>query len=115
MLYYQESYKGYSPWGGIEDSKVIAKGLKIVSTATHGGYMVTENFANKYLSEKSKKYAIKYKNYLCYEEDCDFTILCYELIDTFGDRLKGKNSTIEEYKEKLIKIINKYYPEYLAN
>ena len=35
-MFYQESYKGYSPWGGIQHSDVIVRGLKLVSTARHG-------------------------------------------------------------------------------
>lgn len=112
-MYYKETYKGFSPWGGIQHSSIIARGLKAVSTAGHGGYMVTQKFADKYLSEACKKRALEYSNYLCYEEDCDYAILAYDLLDTFGERMKSEKSTMEEYKNSLIESLSYYNPEYL--
>ena len=112
-MYYQETYKGYSPWGGIQHSSVIAKGMKAVVTASHGGYMVTKTFADKYLSESCKKQGDVYYNYLCYEEDCAYAVLAYDVIDKFGDKMKPDKYTMEEYKESLLKSLSYYYPEYL--
>lgn len=112
-MYYKETYKGFSPWGGIQHSSIIARGLKAVSTAGHGGYMVTQKFADKYLSEACKKRALEYSNYLCYEEDCDYAILAYDLLDTFGEKMKSEKKTMEEYKNSLIESLSYYNPEYL--
>lgn len=108
-----ENYKGFSPWGGIQGSKVVAKGLKFVCTASHGGYMVTSNFAKKYLSKNCQKYGLKYKDYLCYEEDSAYSILEFEIIDEFGDRIYKGEKSFEEYKVSLIKSLSYYFPEYL--
>lgn len=112
-MYYQENFKGYSPWGGIQYSTIIARGLKSVGTAGHGGYMATEKFAEKYLSEACKKHADRYGNYLCYEEDCAYAILAYDIADKFGNKMKSDKYTIEEYKHSLLESISCYYPEYL--
>ena len=112
-MYYKERYKGFSPWGGIQHSSVIARGLKAVSTAGHGGYMVTQKFADKYLSNACKKRALEYSNYLCYEEDCDYAILAYDLLDTFGEKMKSEKITLEEYKTSLLESLSYYNPEYL--
>lgn len=111
--YYQEKYKGYSPWGGIQYSVVIARGMKAVSTAGHGGYMVTEKFAEKYLSEPCKKRALTYSNYLCFEEDCAWAILAFDVFEHFGDKMKSEKVTLEEYREGLIQTLSLYYADYL--
>jgi len=111
--YYQEKYKGYSPWGGIQASQVITRGMKAVSTAGHGGYMVTEKFADKYLSEPCKKRALIYSNYLCFEEDCAWAILAFDVLDHFGDKMKSEKVTLEEYRDGLIKTLSLYYADYL--
>lgn len=114
-MYFKESYKGYSPWGGIQHSDVVVRGLKAVSTAGHGGYMVTKNFANKHLSDACIKLGDEYGNYLCYEEDCAWAILAYDIADTFGDRMKREDVSLEDYKQSLIRTLSCYYPQYLIN
>lgn len=112
-MYFRETYKGYSPWGGIQHSDVIARGLKAVSTAGHGGYMVTKNFANKYLSDACIKLGEVYGDYLCYEEDCAWAILAYDIVDSFGDRMKEEDVSFEDYKQSLMRTLSYYYPNYL--
>lgn len=112
-MYFKESYKGYSPWGGIQHSAIIAKGLKQVVTAGHGGFMVTQNFAKKYLSDACIKLGEVYGNYLCYEEDCEWAILAYDIVDVFGDKMKREDVSLEEYKQSLIKTLSSYFPNYL--
>lgn len=112
-----ENYKGYSPWGGIQVSNVLAKGFKAVSTAGHGGYMVTSTFAAKYLTVPCIKRAFTYSNYLCYEEDCDYAILLYDLLfhhkDIFENKIIGEKYTLEETMISLKESISCYNPDYL--
>lgn len=116
-MFYKEVYKGYSPWGGIQHSNVIAKGFKGVSTAGHGGYMVTSSFAEKYLSKACIKRGDIYYNYLCYEEDCCFALVELDLLVNYGDKFKDKlvreDISLEDAKKSLIKSISFYYPDYL--
>lgn len=114
-MFYQESYKGYSPWGGIQHSDVITRGLKSVSTAGHGGYMVTNTFANKYLSNACKKLGMKYRNYLCYEEDCAYNLVNYDLLKynpSIFEKIRG-DRPLEEIEFSIRKSLSLYYPEYL--
>lgn len=112
-----EKYKGYSPWGGIQVSSILAKGFKAVSTAGHGGYMVTSTFAAKYLTVPCVKRAFPYGNYLCYEEDCDYAIVLYDLLlhhkDIFESKIIGEKYTFEETMTSLKEIISCYNPDYL--
>ena len=114
-MFYQESYKGYSPWGGIQHSDVIVRGLKLVSTAGHGGYMVTNTFANKYLSNACKKLGMKYRNYLCYEEDCAYNLVNYDLLKynpAIFEKIRG-DKPLEEVEFAIRKSLSLYYPKYL--
>lgn len=72
-----------SIWGAIQHTTVLKKGLKIVSTAGHGGVMVTSRYAEKHLSEAARKRGERYGNYLCYEEDCDMSIPLFESPDVW--------------------------------
>ena len=111
---YKEVYKGYSPWGGIQHSYIIGKGLKLVMTAGHGGYMATKSFADKYLSDACKKRALKYQGYLCFEEDCDYAIISYDLLNTkYADKMKGEKTSKEEYEKNLLKSLSSWNPDYL--
>ena len=118
-MYYrcQESYKGYSPWGGIQDSDVIMRGVKAVATAGHGGYMVTKNFANKYLSESALERGEVWSNYYCYEEDCAWAILFFDILHHHEDLFRKKflfgEKSFEEKKQSLLETLSRYYADYL--
>lgn len=51
-----------SPWGKIQHSKSLVRGVRFVSTASHGGIMVTENYAQKHFSKSAIERALKYTN-----------------------------------------------------
>lgn len=114
---YKEVYKGYSPWGGIQHSNIIARGFKAVCTAGHGGYMVTKKFADNYLSDACIKRADNYSGYLCYEEDCCYALVELDLLihfpEIFKDKLIKKEVSLEIAKNNLIESISCYYPDYL--
>jgi len=69
----------YSPWGKIQTTKVYARGLRDVSTASHGGFMVSRGLAERILSKAAQKRGMEWHGYLCYEEDCDWAIVVMEL------------------------------------
>ena len=70
----------YSPWGAIQDSTQICAGVRWVSTASHGGLMVTKQAAAKYLSEQAIKaiHCTPSADYACFEEDCEYAIAFFE-------------------------------------
>lgn len=70
----------YSPWGPVQDRTPIAEGVSWVSTASHGGLMVTSKAASKYLSAKAVEVAYPGQcgNYVCFEEDCSYAVAFYE-------------------------------------
>jgi len=102
----------YSPWGYIEEQKVLVpKKLYFVMTAGHGGYMVNGYFAREHLSAAARKRALIYVNdWYCYEEDCLYAIVEWELPmycetpDAF---------TNDEYRKMLLSTLTYYNHEYL--
>lgn len=95
-----------SPWGQIQHSVILKRGFRCVSTAGHGGIMVTMHAAEKHLSETARKFGERYGNYLCYEEDCLMSIPIFENVD-----IRSKFSNTKD--EQIIKSLSYYYPEYL--
>lgn len=71
----------YSMWGEIQSCKTIAYGIYEVSTAGHGGVMISTELAPHILSPEALKKGVKERGYYCYEEDCDAAIPLRELYD----------------------------------
>ncbi len=99
-----------SPWGRIQSSITLLRGIRNVSTEGHGGLMITKAFAEKHLSDSAKKRALRYSHYYCYEEDCDWAIPVLELKDRWLD-MKGLN--LIDLKESTLRTLSKYHPDYL--
>ena len=71
-----------SPWGEVQSCTVIANGIYDVSTAGHGGIMISTELAPHILSLEALQIADRsYGSYYCYEEDCDACIPLRELYD----------------------------------
>lgn len=71
----------YSPWDEVQACRTIAKGIYEVSTAGHGGVMISTGLAPYILSSEALEKGIQYAGYYCYEEDCDAAIPLRELYD----------------------------------
>jgi hypothetical protein len=101
----------YSPWGEIQESYKIAPGVQWVTTASHGGLMVSEAKARKELSAAAYKLGDKYQGWLCYEEDAQFVIPFYENPEWESSLVSkaGGKVTTPVAKESAI---NSYYPQY---
>jgi hypothetical protein len=89
-----------------------------VSTPSHGGLMLTEIFANKYLSTAAISRADVFGNgtnkRLCYEEDCAYALVFWELLDKFSDRLYAPGVDLEARRQSLLLTLSSYYSEYLT-
>jgi hypothetical protein len=70
----------HSPWGAIQSREKITEGVCWVSTARHGGLMVTRKAAEKYLSAKAIECAFPgiAGDYICFEEDCSYAVALFE-------------------------------------
>lgn len=70
-----------SMWGEVQSCTTIAKGIYDVSTAGHGGVMISAELAPHILSPEALEKGYIDNGYYCYEEDCDASIPLRELFD----------------------------------
>lgn len=87
-----------SPWGTIQSQVVLARGVRWVNTASHGGFLISHRFANAHLSPAAVKRGKEWGAYLAFEEDCDAMIILFET-RAFDDALGyTKNHDVERLK-----------------
>src|SRR5579859_4475885 len=67
-----------SPWGTIDSSEQITRGVRWVSTPSHGGLMVSKGAASKYLTPKAIELGGAWGDYICFEEDCAYAIAFFQ-------------------------------------
>ena len=63
-MMYQEPVK--SPWGKVQTCDLLCPGVFLVSTASHGGTMVSKEVA-AFLSPAAKRCGFQRGGYLCFE------------------------------------------------
>lgn len=103
-----------SPWGEIQSSTLGPRGARFVTTAGHGGIMLTNAYAQEHLSEAALSRGLTTGTHYCYEEDCDFAIPIFEveaLRESFFGEEGGKDDFIDRIKESL----SNYNPDYLED
>lgn len=100
-----------SPWGKVQTCDVLCPGVFLVSTASHGGTLVSKE-VSALLSHAAQKCGFKQGGYLCFEEDCQESVVLRELLDkklwSVPDRIKDKAA----FEENINKSIREYNPEY---
>ena len=102
-----------SPWGEVQHALVVMPQVYFVSTASHGGIMLTEKRAKKVLSPAAIKRGRKWGNYLCYEEDCDMDMIVYEHPEAIRVINPEITETFIEIKISAYRSLSRWYPEYL--
>jgi hypothetical protein len=98
-----------TPWGKSDSKITLARGISFVTTPSHGGFAVTPTAALQYLSTAAVARATKYSGYYFFEEDCDASIVLFEL----PQALRIKWSTSVPTKEALIKSLSLWHADYL--
>jgi len=100
-----------SPWGRVQHSETLCPGVFLVSTAGHGGIMVSKEMT-AILSPAAIKCGDKYNGYLAFEEDCQENVVLRELLDkkmwAIPDRIKDTAA----FEENINKNIREYNPDY---
>lgn len=71
-----------TPWGQSDYEKKYRRGVTLVGTPSHGGFMIAEGTARELLTPAAQAEGQRFCGYLCYEEDCDAAIILYELPET---------------------------------
>jgi len=100
-----------SPWGKVQSCDILCSGVFLVSTASHGGTMVSKDI-EEFLSPAAKKCGEHKNSFLCFEEDCNESVVFRELLDKklwdIPERIKDK----AKFEEGINANIRKYHPEY---
>lgn len=106
---YQEPQK--SPWGRVQTCDILCPGVFLVSTASHGGTMVSNELVSM-LSPAARKCGFQRGGYLCYEEDSQENVVLRELLDkklwSIPERIRDKAA----FEENINQSIREYNPEY---
>lgn len=106
---YQEPNK--SPWGAVQTCDTLCPGVFLVSTASHGGTMVSNDVA-AFLSPAAKRCGFRRGGYLCFAEDTQEEVVLRELLDKklwkIPERIKDKAA----FEENINRSIKRYNPEY---
>lgn len=100
-----------SPWGKVQTCDILCPGVFLVSTASHGGTLVSKA-VSAMLSPAARKCGFRQGGYLCFEEDCQESVVLRELLDkklwSVPNRIKDKAA----FEENINKSIREYNPEY---
>jgi hypothetical protein len=99
-----------TPWGMSDSEKSYDRGLTWVGTPSHGGFLVGKGYARKHLSPAAIAEGAPFGQYLAFEEDCDASIILYELPQTRGDFTFGP----EGAEADLLMSLSRWHPAYLA-
>lgn len=99
----------HTPWGASQQVVNLERGVNLVSTAGHGGFMVARAAAEKLLSEQARAHATeRYGDYFAFEEDCDYAIVLHEHPE-YAEKLGGPiHSNVYE-------ILSRWNPKYLID
>lgn len=100
-----------SPWGEVQTCDILCPGVFLVTTASHGGTLVSRE-VSAMLSPAARKCGFRQGGYLCFEEDCQESVVLRELLDkklwAVPDRIKNKAA----FEENINKSIREYNPDY---
>lgn len=100
-----------SPWGEVQHCEIMRRGVFMVTTAIHGGIMVRKTKAD-FLSDYARKIALKDRNYLYFEKNCDEQLAIRELLDKklyeIPERIMDKNIAIENINRS----VKSFHPKY---
>ena len=101
---FQQRQQMYCPWGPIDSTDEIAEGITFISTARHGGFMLSPermamvpNFVREHNFLGSKKF---------FEEDCDANIVIVLFPDCFAeDSVVQAKSRLERWNPELFELL----------
>lgn len=108
MIYREPTF---SPWGEVQTCDVLCPGVFLVSTASHGGTLVSKE-VTALLSPAARKCGFRQGGYLCFEEDSQEAVVMRELLDkklwSIPERIKDKAA----FEENINKSLREHNPDY---
>lgn len=104
-----------SPWGQSQQTTKIIRGLNYISTAGHGGFMISKSIMKMFhpALKLASIYGGMFGSYTCFEEDVEFAAVMIEIIQKNLDLLPfyplERNQNIDTFIERL-KTFEIYHP-----
>lgn len=89
-----------TPWGRAQRITIFKRGFRFVTTASHGGFMISAKLAELRLSAGAKHFGQVYGGYICFEEDSLFSIIQFEF-PSVAKVMTGREISLEELAEDL--------------
>lgn len=111
----------YSIWGEIQHNDSLRRCVRVVSTAGHGGMLLSKRFAEKNLPEDVIMNMPFYNGYYCFEEDRDFTLPFFFIPTLIIDFVNSYSKETDEIKkgrvnfhvDTTLQCMELYFPEIL--
>ena len=98
-----------SPWGLVDDQRVLGPGVLWVNTPSHGGLRVDTRCVS--LSASALRRGIGYGPIRWYEEDCEYAIACWELPAIWPLLFDGRD--VGTVKQQLHETLSAWDADYL--
>lgn len=101
----------FSPWGEVQTCDILCPGVFLVSTASHGGTLVSHE-VSAMLSPAARKCGFKQGGYLCFEEDSQEAVVLRELLDKKLWSIPGRIKDKAAFEENINNSLREYNPDY---
>lgn len=101
----------FSPWGEVQSCETLCTGMFLVTTPGHGGIMV-ESQAAPFLSAAARKCGFREGGYLCFEEDCQKSVVLRELLDKKLWKIPERISDPAAFEQAINESLQRWNPEY---
>lgn len=102
-----------SPWGKVQNYRLLTRGAFFVSTASHGGILIMADLADRLLSKEAQECGFMERPYLCFEEDCDAPVAIRELLDKGIIKAQVDDYYKKgEYEKAINDSLQVWHPEY---
>ena len=111
----------YSIWGEAQYVDHLCRGVRSVSTASHGGIMVSKGFAEKYIPKEILSHTPFQQSCYQFEEDCEYSIpllfkpsLIESMMKAFHPQSEG-DDLLAKTKRSAVCVYSafvRYFPKY---
>lgn len=101
----------FSPWGEVQTCDTLCPGVFLVSTASHGGTLVSHE-VSAMLSPAARKCGFKQGGFLCFEEDSQEAVVLRELLDKKLWSIPGRIKDKAAFEENINNSLREYNPDY---
>ena len=109
-------------WGATQSVENLCRGVRLVSTARHGGLLVSKGFAEKHIPQSVLEKIPFRDNYYQFEEDCNLHLVFFfypplaekAMLSLYPEKPKNERVDItKKYVNGTIKAMNRWFPELL--